>query len=138
MNPPRYLFVYGTLRPCSGHPMARLLAERARHVGAARAAGRLYNLGRFPGVLEAANEKDWVLGDVYELPAEPSLLEELDRYENGESPLPAFFDRQATEAVLATGETLPVWIYWYRGRIREEQRIISGDYADSLGDGGSR
>ena len=128
MNPPYCLFVYGTLRPCSKHPMARFLAERARYLGQARVPGRLYNLGRFPGMLEPVSAQDWVMGDIYELPQDPSILDELDRYENGESPLPAFFDRQITEALLITGETLRVWIYWYRGRIRDEQRIASGDF----------
>ena len=62
-----YLFVYGTLRRRSRHPMARRLAELAQFVGPAKIAGRLYDLGRYPGLQEVQSPDDWVQGDVYDL-----------------------------------------------------------------------
>jgi gamma-glutamylcyclotransferase (GGCT)/AIG2-like uncharacterized protein YtfP len=123
-----YLFVYGTLLRRSRHPMARLLGERARHVGAARVAGRLYDFGRYPGMLEPQCANDWVYGDVYDLGAGTTTLAELDAYEQAESPLPAYFERAAAEAIQPDGTRLPVWIYWYRGEVAESQRIVSGRY----------
>src|SRR5437867_9022844 len=83
------LFVYGTLKRRSRHPMARRLAQSARHVGAARIAGRLYDLGRFPGLKEPRSADDWVQGDVYDLGENAaSVLREMDAYENAESPPP--------------------------------------------------
>src|SRR5580692_7203168 len=46
----RYLFVYGTLRKGSGNPHARRLAEHAEWAGPGRIPGRLYRLGRYPGL----------------------------------------------------------------------------------------
>lgn len=121
-----YLFVYGTLRRASGHPMARFLAERARFVGEAKTRGKLYELGRYPGLVAA--EDGSVKGDVFEL-LDTETLWELDRYENGDSPRFVDFDRQEADATLASGETIRAWVYWYRGAVREEQRIVSGDYS---------
>ena len=124
-----YLFVYGTLRRRSRHPMARRLAQAARHVGAAIVAGRLYDLGRFPGLQEPWSPGDWVEGDVYDLGENSErTLQEMDAYENAESPPPALYDRQLTAATLADGQVLNVWIYWYRGDVREVQFIASGSY----------
>src|SRR5271156_5857568 len=97
-----YLFVYGTLRRRSRHPMARRLAETARFVGAAKIAGRLYNLGRYPGLLEPTSPNDWVHGDVYDLGERAAqVLAEMDAYESAESPRPAFFERQLTKVIHA-------------------------------------
>jgi gamma-glutamylcyclotransferase (GGCT)/AIG2-like uncharacterized protein YtfP len=123
-----HLFVYGTLLRCSRHPMAGLLAEKARYVGAAKVPGRLYDLGRFPGMAPAEGEGEWVYGDVYDLGASGDLLAQLDAYERIESPLPAYFDRQPGEAALSDGSLKQVWVYWYRGEVNEAQRIASGRY----------
>jgi gamma-glutamylcyclotransferase (GGCT)/AIG2-like uncharacterized protein YtfP len=122
------LFVYGTLLRRSPHPMAKLLAEQARFVGQAKVHGRLYDLGRFPGMTAATNPDDWVYGDVYDLDGRETLLAELDAYEELESPRPSYFDRQLGEAMLDDGASIPVAIYWYRGEVKENSRIASGRY----------
>jgi len=124
-----YLFVYGTLRRRSRHPMARRLAQSARHVGAARIAGRLYDLGRFPGLKEPRSPDDWVQGDVYDLGenADPTLRE-MDAYENAESPPPTPYERELATVLLDAGRELTVWVYWYRGNVNEEHFIASGSY----------
>lgn len=125
----RFLFVYGTLRRRSRHPMARRLAELARHVGAAKIAGRLYDLGRYPGLQEPRSPDDWVQGDVYDLGDQAErVLREMDEYENVESPRPAFFDRQPATAILDDGSEFAVWVYWFRGEVKDVQRIASGSY----------
>lgn len=128
----QYLFVYGTLKRRSRHPMARRLAQSARYVGAARIAGRLYNLGRFPGLKEPRLHEDWVQGDIYEL-GENSLvlLREMDAYENAESPPPTPYERLLTPATLDDGRELSAWVYWYRGHVDEANFIASGSYEDN-------
>jgi gamma-glutamylcyclotransferase (GGCT)/AIG2-like uncharacterized protein YtfP len=123
------LFVYGTLRRRSPHPMARFLARRARFVGEARVPGRLYDLGRYPGMTPSERENEWVHGDLYDLGVDSATLAELDGYENAESPQPAFFDRQSAEVTLADGAAAAAWVYWWRGPVDETRRIVSGDYA---------
>jgi gamma-glutamylcyclotransferase (GGCT)/AIG2-like uncharacterized protein YtfP len=123
------LFVYGTLLRRSRHPMARFLAERARHVGAAKVRGRLYDLGRYPGMCAAMTDADWVHGDLYDLGEGTTTLAELDAYELAESPLPARFDRDVAEATLDDGTRVNAWVWWYRGDVEERLRIVSGRYA---------
>jgi gamma-glutamylcyclotransferase (GGCT)/AIG2-like uncharacterized protein YtfP len=126
-----YLFVYGTLLRRSRHPMARLLAERARYAGAAQVRGRLYDLGRYPGMLEPTTDADWVHGDLYDLREATTTLAEMDAYEQAESPLPAYFERRLGEATHADGSRVPAWIYWYRGAVSESGRIASGRYTQN-------
>jgi gamma-glutamylcyclotransferase (GGCT)/AIG2-like uncharacterized protein YtfP len=127
-----YLFVYGTLRRRSRHPMAQRLAGSARHVGAAKIAGRLYDLGRFPGLKEPSSPHDWVHGDVYDLGDNSDItLQEMDAYENAESPPPTPYQRQLASVLLADGHTITAWVYWYRGDVRQEQFIASGSYEEN-------
>src|SRR5947207_1608067 len=128
---PDFLFVYGTLRRLSRHPMARSLGEQARFMGQGSVAGRLYNLGRYPGMTAAACAADRVVGDVYQL-ADEDTIRELDRYENAESPLPSYFERGPAEVRLTDGRLLQAMVYWFRGHVDETQRIASGDYRDVL------
>jgi gamma-glutamylcyclotransferase (GGCT)/AIG2-like uncharacterized protein YtfP len=52
-------------------------------------------------------------------------LAELDRYEIDAS---ALFERRLVPVVCDSAERLTAWVYFYRGPVREEQRIASGDY----------
>lgn len=71
------VFVYGSLRRGGANAMERLF-PRAEFVGAARARGRLYDLGEYPGLLvdEACAA---VVGEVYEVDEE--TVRELDEFE---------------------------------------------------------
>jgi gamma-glutamylcyclotransferase (GGCT)/AIG2-like uncharacterized protein YtfP len=105
------LFVYGTLRSGSGHPMAAYLAARARCLGAAHCAGRAIELGDYPGLLEEAGAS--TAGELWEL-AEPSAetLRWLDDYEGCAEGL---FERARREVRDAAGRALEAWVYLYRG-----------------------
>ena len=125
-----FLFVYGTLRRHSLHPMARRLAEAARHVGAARIAGRLYNLGRFPGLKAPRTSEDWVQGDVYDLGENfERTLKEMDAYEDAEAP--TSYQRQLAAVELDDGSSVAVWVYLHLGHVQEEQFIPSGSYEEN-------
>ena len=45
------LFVYGTLRDDPAHDMFHVLAANAELIGEATVAGRLYDLGEYPGLV---------------------------------------------------------------------------------------
>jgi gamma-glutamylcyclotransferase (GGCT)/AIG2-like uncharacterized protein YtfP len=124
------LFVYGTLRRDSGHPMAQFLSRQGRFLGPARVAGRLYDLGRYPGLVGAAAPDDWVFGDLYELTEGAQTLAALDRYEDYDpaDPSSSLFERCLVKARLAAGEVLTAWAYQFRRPVSEEKRIHSGDY----------
>src|ERR1044071_5082105 len=77
-----YLFVYGTLRRGGGAPLSKLLSERADLVGLGTFQGKLYDLGQYPGVIPSSNPADAVIGEIYVLHPDHSLLPILDAYED--------------------------------------------------------
>lgn len=123
-----HLFVYGTLRRGSTHPMARRLATAARHVGIGLLRGDLYDLGSFPGAALSPNSNGRIVGDLYALREPTALLDVLDRYENGDDPLDPLFRRISAEVKLAQGrQSVAAWIYVIEARA-SEPRILSGDW----------
>jgi gamma-glutamylcyclotransferase (GGCT)/AIG2-like uncharacterized protein YtfP len=120
------LFVYGTLRPFVAIPMARWLAAAAHHVGPARARGRLYDLGPYPGMQAARGAREWVVGDVYRV-ASPRVLRVLDLYEAGTRVRPQFV-RARCVVRLRRGGARAAWVYLYRRSVSAATRIVGGDY----------
>lgn len=57
-----YLFVYGTLRPQSGHDMSVWLAQNGHYIGEAKLRGCLYQVSYYPALTAG---DDWIKGDVY-------------------------------------------------------------------------
>ncbi len=77
----RILFVYGTLRVGSLHPMAHRLRAGATLLGRGSTAGVLYDLGVYPGATFSAIERGRVVGEVYAVRHGSRLIAELDSYE---------------------------------------------------------
>ena len=115
------LFAYGTLR--RGAPMHGLIEGRATWIGSASAAGRLVDLGAFPGLVAAAGPADRVRGDLFAI--DPShhedLLDALDRYEG------ASFERVQEEVSGPHGAVI-AWLYLYRGDADGAPLVPGGDY----------
>jgi gamma-glutamylcyclotransferase (GGCT)/AIG2-like uncharacterized protein YtfP len=126
----RYLFVYGTLRRDSPHPMAAFLASHARFEVNATMPGRLYNLGPFPGMTPALEPGELVQGHVFEMNHPAMLLARLDEYEACPQGLPAppEFERDLRPALTEDGRQLLVWVYRYVGPLDGAQRILNGQY----------
>ena len=124
-----YLFVYGTLRAESAHPMAHRLKAGARLVGKGAAPGLLYDLGEYPGALFGPEEKYRVVGEVYALEA-PRLLADLDKYEGTAPPDEdgeALFERITVKVKLKNGSTVDAWAYGLKQPLRA-RLIGSGDF----------
>jgi gamma-glutamylcyclotransferase (GGCT)/AIG2-like uncharacterized protein YtfP len=120
------LFVYGTLRRGYSNRYARLLDRSAQYLGTARIQGRLYDLGRYPGVHLQAAADEWVTGDLFRLRNADATLLALDEYEG-----PAF-ERVPAMAVLPAGDRVRIWVYEYKFAVAEDRRILSGDYSTKL------
>jgi len=117
---PDHLFVYGTLRAESGHPMARRLRVGAKLLGRGSVPGSLYDFGEYPGAVFAPDAKYRVIGDVFMLGPNPRLLADLDKYEgiapedDGAASGPeaeGLFQRVVIEVKLDKGETVEAWTY---------------------------
>ncbi|ODR94945.1 hypothetical protein AUC70_03960 [Methyloceanibacter stevinii] len=104
---PGHIFVYGTLRQGSNHPMARRLSAQARYVGQARANGRLYDMGWYPAAMFDESAPTRIIGDVFALPPGERLLAELDAYEHGD---PNYARIPLEVSLVGTGTVL-VWTY---------------------------
>lgn len=124
------LFVYGTLRRGSRHPMARLLTSQARYLGAARVNGRLYRVAGYPGLILTQRAGEWVHGDLFAMRKPRQLLARLDRYEGldrGRRRL-AEYQRICAVVELEDGTARQAWLYRYRRPVQRLPRLISGDY----------
>jgi gamma-glutamylcyclotransferase (GGCT)/AIG2-like uncharacterized protein YtfP len=117
-----YLFVYGTLRPQSGHEMGRWLANNAHYMGAAQLKGQLYQVSYYPALV-AGNE--WVLGDVYACPLD--VWPRLDVFEEAVGLEPEY-ERHLTPILLATGQWLTAWVYWYQKPTTGLTPVIGNDW----------
>jgi gamma-glutamylcyclotransferase (GGCT)/AIG2-like uncharacterized protein YtfP len=119
-----HLFVYGTLRRGSKNKFARMVADRAHFVGAARVPGRLYDFGQYPGAVRSDQSSDqpdqWLLGEVWRF-EDAQLLPSLDDYEGSE------FERALASAEMEDGRAIECWIYWYVGPATG-RLIASGDW----------
>jgi gamma-glutamylcyclotransferase (GGCT)/AIG2-like uncharacterized protein YtfP len=131
MNP--HLFVYGTLLSGAGHPNGARLQREARLVGAATMrGGKLYSLGRYPGLVETAEAEALVHGEVYALNSPAASLEWLDAYEGivpGRRVNP--YERVQHPVQLTTGGTIAAWVYLYRKDVAGRSAIPSGRWLDT-------
>jgi gamma-glutamylcyclotransferase (GGCT)/AIG2-like uncharacterized protein YtfP len=112
------LFVYGTLLPGLNQPSIADLVARFKPLGPATAPGRLYDLGRYPGLVADGNLR--VVGELFAV--SDDLLTELDEYEGRQ------FRRVASTATTPGGEAVACWLYEYAGDVTGAVMIVGGDY----------
>ena len=124
---PDHLFVYGTLRAESGHPMARRLRVGAKLLGRGSASGALYDFGDYPGAVFAADAKYRVIGDVFALGPSPRLLADLDKYEGITGADDDLLSRLLVNVSLDHGGAVEAWTYGLRETPRA-RLIGTGDF----------
>ena len=128
------LFVYGTLRHDPAHEMFQVLAANAKLIGAATVAGRLYDLGEYPGLVLNPDGTDRVKGELYRLneATAANTLSVLDDYEGigPADPPPHEYRRALVTAYLADGRSMPSWAYILDRPSDALPRIISGDFSE--------
>ena len=133
MNP--HLFVYGSLLSSIGHPSGERLRSEARLVGAASMPGRLYRVGWYPGLVEAAAGESRVHGEVYALADPASSLAWLDAYESmvpGEEASNEYV-RAERSVQLASGREITAWVYLYQWDVTGVQQVADGRWVASVG-----
>ena len=125
---PALLFVYGTLRPGAVNPMARWLGERATHVGPAVAAGTLYRVADYPGMVAGGPGR--VKGDLFLLGEDAgAVLAALDEYEECSDGFPPPLEYRREVVVVETGEgSRAAWTWIYARPVVGLDVIASGDY----------
>lgn len=135
MQPTEYLFVYGTLRRAGGAGgagrsgrMRRLLEQQAQLVGRGSVPGRIYDLGRYPGLVDATGGR--VTGELYRLRRPGPMLARLDRHERCDPTYrnPTEYRRTAVPVRLRDGSVVTAWVYHYNWSVRRARRLRSGDW----------
>jgi gamma-glutamylcyclotransferase (GGCT)/AIG2-like uncharacterized protein YtfP len=118
-----HLFVYGTLMTAAasariGKAIRARLHKEAVSLGSATMPGRLYDLGRYPGMVMAAAADEVVHGEVFRLDDPADALAWLDAYE-GVKPNERTneYERAVRIARLASGVDVAAWVYLYRGEL---------------------
>ncbi|GLQ06988.1 gamma-glutamylcyclotransferase family protein [Sneathiella chinensis] len=129
-----FLFVYGTLRLASEVPAARLLKRLADYQGQALIQGRLYDLGRYPGVICTPDPAEQVVGDLFQLREPETVLQALDIYEecSDTDPKPHLYVRREVRALPRSGGELTAWTYLFNRDVTPYRAIPSGDYLSFL------
>lgn len=94
-------------------------------------AGRLYDLGEYPGMALRPNGK-YVKGELYDVQPEHwgDVIQQLDRYEGcaDEDPEPHEYRRELVRAQLSHGQAVDAWAYVLNRSIAGLIEIPSGDY----------
>lgn len=128
------LFVYGTLRPGLGHALGRRLEQAGQRLGLGRVFGRLYDYGMFPVAVPDASQRFRVIGEVFEVDANPLFWSLLDEYEDFKPNdlRHSHFRRAEAEVEMESLERLRAQIYWYRLSVDGLAKIPGGDYCDYL------
>ena len=122
MDNEAYLFVYGTLRSQMNDPLHRLLETHAILVGTGTFQGKLYDLGRYPGVVPSRGNTDRVIGEIYRFSESKRAFEILDEYEGHR------FKRKRVTIIQEDGKSITSWIYLYARSVTRRPLIPSGDY----------
>jgi gamma-glutamylcyclotransferase (GGCT)/AIG2-like uncharacterized protein YtfP len=125
----RILFVYGTLRAASRHPMAHRLRSGAKALGRGSAAGTLYDLGYYPGATFGAGARGRVVGELYALGRGSRLVAELDYYEGSPQDKEGdMYGLVELEVALEAGGTLTAQSYALRRPPPFAKPVASGDW----------
>ena len=125
-----YLFVYGTLLPGKAPDHLREIVSRLKSVGRGSMRGRLYDLGRFPGVVDEAGSESRVVGHVFELPDDEGILARLDEYEgySVRDEQGSLFVRVRATVLLAAGSEMSCWVYLYNREPGDAALIPGGEW----------
>ena len=126
MTPLPLLFVYGSLRPGSGHVMSRWLVEQGVHAGAAWAPqAALYRVDWYPGMAAGAGR---VRGDLFLLRDPAAAWPALDAFEGIRQRADDEYERRPCSVAREDGERVTAWAYWYRLPVQGLEEIASGDW----------
>jgi gamma-glutamylcyclotransferase (GGCT)/AIG2-like uncharacterized protein YtfP len=127
------LFTYGTLLHQAENQVAQYLRQNSRFLGKGSFAGRLYDVGAYPGAVVDAASPCRVWGEVILLEKPEKVLPVLDEYEGYDEsyPLLSEFVRKRLEITQEQKQVI-CWGYLYNLPTAALPLIQSGDYSSYL------
>lgn len=134
--PDEFVFVYGTLRKTTAegkhnkHPMHRALRTHAEYLCEGHCPGKLYDIGRYPGLIPDPTGQHRVQGEIYRVHNRLKLWRILDAYENFNPADVQSSDYIREKTTVMTGHhgELISWVYHYNLAVKGLRQILSGDY----------
>ena len=126
------IFVYGSLRAASSHPMSTYFRRNSEFISKAYILGTLYDLGEYPGVVVRPDSLSRVYGELYRIKEKyyEEVIERLDYYEGYDPDIPDQSEFIRTTIHVFTDQGVcesQVYLYTF-DNIQNE--IESGDYFD--------
>ena len=123
------LFVYGSLMGGIQSPIATYLKSKSTFLGEGQVFGKLYDIGKYPGLINDTSLKSKVIGHVFQLSNPIEMLPKLDYYECvGEGFAEPNEYRRDPIPVFLNGEKLDCWAYIYNAPTTNLKQIESGNY----------
>ncbi|MBO6824567.1 MAG: gamma-glutamylcyclotransferase [Sneathiella sp.] len=128
------MFVYGTLRKDTASPMKPVLDQYCELLGTASMRGKLYDLGRYPGLVINEEGAGPVSGQLFRLKDVQKVLREFDYYEecSDDFPEPHLYVREKVQVIKADGRAHMAWVYIYNRPTAGHIHIQGGDYIEYL------
>jgi gamma-glutamylcyclotransferase (GGCT)/AIG2-like uncharacterized protein YtfP len=130
-----HLFVYGTLMSAATSTMGRAQRDRlqreSKALGPATTGGRLYDLGRYPGLVAGDDPTEIVHGEVFTLRDPEKSLRWLDAYEGlipGDHASNEY-ERRTRAVRLADGTELTAWVYLFARDPSRHQPLAGGRWS---------
>lgn len=121
----KLLFVYGTLKKESSHPMAAFVFSNATFLGTAKMKGSLYEISWYPGAIYNERSVNLVEGSLFSINIEESIFfSALDDYEGISDP-----SDESNEYIRVTvpidfrGQEVFSWVYLYNQDINSFRLI---------------
>jgi len=127
----RHVFVYGTLRPALAKGEPGMLIASLQYDGLATVKGQLFDLGKYPGLVDGPGIVHGELLVVETM----DQLRSLDAYEECDQAVP-LYHRETAIARRPDGTSETVWVYRYCRSLKTAVLILSGDYLSYLTGGG--
>ena len=134
----RHLFVYGTLMSqvmgAMGKAQRDRLQREGRSLGAATLHGaQLYDLGRYPGLIDTRDRSHIVHGELIALTRPHITLRWLDDYEGlaSDDRDQNEYARLERQVLLADGNALLAWVYVFLQEVARDRLIASGRWTST-------
>lgn len=123
-----FLFVYGTLRRHSRHPMSKKLADAGHFYGEAEIPGLLFEIEGYPGAIYRPGCSQRIKGELHCI--NRNVLPLLDQYEecSDNFPRPHEYTRSLCTVFTTQQGPIKAWVYLYNYTTHGLQSIASGDY----------
>ncbi len=126
-DPSATLFVYGLLRSDMSAGLQSFVPGKARQLSRASVAGRLYDLGDFPGLV-INDDGGVVAGEVWEI-TDATAWGTLDPFEDIKPEGTGLYRREAIAVTLEDGRQVLAQAYLYNRDAHAFTVVTSGDWS---------